>query len=172
MNHKKIGRPTESFTQRLAKVKYTLNLDSLSKLYKAGLTDDQVADFFNISEEALDKWKKLKPLNTPLKTWKSEADEKVEMSLYQRACGYTHAEEKIFCANGIIIKTQTLKHYPPEPISMIFWLKNRQPEKWKDRREVIIPKELIEEEINLLPDDKNGEKANRIKQYLFKNDNI
>ena len=28
-----------------------------------------------------------------------------------------------------------IEHFPPDPTSMIFWLKNRQPDKWRDKRE-------------------------------------
>src|SRR6516225_6395600 len=50
---------------------------------------------------------------------KAPADERVVVSLYQRALGYDH--------NG--------KHYPPDVTACIFWLKNRAPEEWRDRRE-------------------------------------
>jgi hypothetical protein len=28
-----------------------------------------------------------------------------------------------------------VRHYPPDPTSMIFWLKNRQPQDWRDKQE-------------------------------------
>ena len=28
------------------------------------------------------------------------------------------------------------KHYPPDPTAAIFWLKNRQPDTWRDKVEV------------------------------------
>ena len=28
------------------------------------------------------------------------------------------------------------EHYPPDTTAAIFWLKNRQPEKWRDKKEV------------------------------------
>jgi hypothetical protein len=31
-----------------------------------------------------------------------------------------------------------VKHYPPDPTSMIFWLKNRQPQKWRDKHDLDI----------------------------------
>ena len=54
-----------------------------------------------------------------------------------------HAEA--FRLDGQIVKTDVIKEYPPDPTSMIFWLKNRQPEKWRDRVE-------YEKEV---PDDRN-----------------
>lgn len=29
-----------------------------------------------------------------------------------------------------------IEHYPPDTTAAIFWLKNRQPEKWRDRKEI------------------------------------
>lgn len=29
-----------------------------------------------------------------------------------------------------------IEHYPPDTTAAIFWLKNRQPAKWRDKKEV------------------------------------
>ena len=68
---------------------------------------------------------------------KAEADAQVEQSLYRRATGYSHKSEKIFNFQGEIIRAQTVEHYPPDTTAMIYWLKNRQPDKWRDRREIL-----------------------------------
>ena len=31
---------------------------------------------------------------------------------------------------------ETVKHYPPDTTAAIFWLKNRQVERWRDKQEV------------------------------------
>ena len=62
-------------------------------------------------------------------------DKQVERALFERACGYKHPEDKIFCHEGEITIQPTIKHYPPDPVSMIFWLKNRQKDKWRDKVE-------------------------------------
>ena len=67
--------------------------------------------------------------------WKAVADHRVERSLYERACGYSHTEDKIFIHEGKPIIVPTVRHYPPDPTSMIFWIKNRQPEQWRDKVE-------------------------------------
>jgi transposase-like protein len=63
------------------------------------------------------------------------ADDLVEISLYRRATGYTHAEEKIFCHEGQVIRAKTLKHYPPDTGAAQWWLRNRRPEQWRDKPE-------------------------------------
>ncbi len=60
------------------------------------------------------------------------ADDLVEISMFRRAIGYTHAEEKIFCTpTGEIRRAQTIKHYPPSETAGMYWLNNRQPDRWK-----------------------------------------
>jgi hypothetical protein len=51
--------------------------------------------------------------------------------------GYTHPAVKVFMpANAKTpVYAPFVERYPPDATSMIFWLKNRQPEKWRDRRE-------------------------------------
>jgi hypothetical protein len=70
-----------------------------------------------------------------LKRGKDEVDALVEQSLFRRAMGYTHPATKFFQAGGMILKEHYVEHYPPDATSMIFWLKNRQPDKWRDKRE-------------------------------------
>lgn len=107
------------------------------KLCLLGATDDQLADFFGVAVSTISKWKTEHPrFLEALKDGKDRADAQVANSLFQRANGYSHPEEKIFYSESEIIRAETTKHYPPDPTSMIFWLKNRQRLKWRDRHEV------------------------------------
>lgn len=119
------GRPT-SF-----KKAYT---EQAKKLALLGATDAQAADFFGVTEQTLNNWKKKHPeFFESLKAGKAEVDSKVVRSLFERAMGYTHPEEKIFNHNGEAMRVETTKHYPPDTTAMIFWLKNRDPENWRDK---------------------------------------
>ncbi len=128
MTKNKGGRPT----------KYEgLDLEQVEVLAREGWTDSQMAAFFGVAESTWHLWKtKHTKFSESLRSWKEFADEKVERSLYERACGYTHKEEKVFCSLGEIKTHETLKHYPPDSTAMIYWLKNRQPEKWRDKQQV------------------------------------
>jgi len=107
------------------------------KLCKLGATDVEMSEFFGISEKTFNTWKSKYPkFLQSLKNGKEEADARVIRSLYQRAIGYSHPEEKVFCNMGEISRAQTTKHYPPETVACIFWLKNRKPEEWRDRHEI------------------------------------
>jgi hypothetical protein len=88
-----------------------------------------------IGKTTLQRWKTGYPeFRAAIKKGREEADANVGKSLYQRACGYSHEEDKIFCnADGEVTTVKTIKHYPPDLGSMVFWLKNRNRELWNDR---------------------------------------
>lgn len=114
-----------------------LNLGQVKKLILAGLTDAQICDFFNINNDTFCEWKKKnKEFAETIKDWKIQADKEIEKSLYHRAKGYQHEEDKIFCEGGKVTIVPTIHHYPPDATSMIFWLKNRQPDKWREKTDI------------------------------------
>ena len=107
------------------------------KLCLLGATDVQLGDFFGVSEKTINVWKGKHPkFMKALTDGKRIADADVAHSLYQRAVGYSHPEDKIFNDNGTPMIVPTTKHYPPDATSMIFWLKNRQRFDWRDKQEV------------------------------------
>lgn len=105
-----------------------------AKLCKLGLTDKELADFFEIAESTLNNWKQAHPeFMESLKGGKQLADAEVAAKLFHRATGYEHPEDDIRTVNGEIVITPTTKHYPPDTTAAIFWLKNRQPSRWRDK---------------------------------------
>jgi len=114
----------------------SVNKEQLKILCLKGFTDKEMAAFFKINELTLNRWKKQYPeFCKSLKEAKEEADAKVEKSLFERANGYTHKAVKFFQHGAKIISQEYDEHYPPDPTSMIFWLKNRQPAKWRDKQD-------------------------------------
>jgi len=106
------------------------------KLCLLGATDKDLASFFCVEESTINNWKLAHPeFLEAIKGGKDEADANVAKSLYQRALGYSHPEIDIRVANGEIVETPITKHYPPDATSAIFWLKNRQRDKWRDKVE-------------------------------------
>ncbi len=102
-----------------------------------GAKDVDLATFFDVSEQTINNWKKQhKEFFLALKKGKHEADASIANSLYHRAKGYTHKEEKIFVDKGEVIRVETEKHYPPDTAAMFIWLKNRRPDLWRDKQEV------------------------------------
>ncbi len=120
-----MGRPSKIESVDLKLVKHYTS---------KGYTDKELAKIFNVTEQTINNWKKDYPeFFESLKEGKFLADSKVEASLFQRACGYSHPEIHISNFQGQITKTPIIKHYPPDPTSMIFWLKNRRKDKWRDK---------------------------------------
>ena len=123
-----VGRPS-SYNDKTSEQAY--------KLCLLGSTDAQLADFFEVSETTINNWKHEHPeFLESIKRGKSIADAEVANSLFQRAKGYSHPEEKIFNNNGEEMRVKTIKHYPPDAVSAIFWLKNRQKDGWRDKQTV------------------------------------
>ena len=114
-----------------------LDMAQVERLIKAGLTDKQMAVACEITEQTWYNWKDAhKDFFEVIKDWKTDSNGAVKRSLWERATGYDCKETKVFCSNGEIVTQEVTKHYPPDPTSMIFWLKNREPENWRDRQEV------------------------------------
>lgn len=111
--------------------------DMLYKMASYGMTDKQMADVVGVSEQTVNNWK-LKDPNflESLKAEKEIADARVERSLFERATGYSHAEDKIFNDNGTPLVVPTVKHYAPDTTAAIFWLKNRKPKEWRDKQDI------------------------------------
>lgn len=79
-----------------------------------GLTQDQIAKNMGIACSTLKVWKEQFPaISAALKESKDVADRAVENALYKAAC------------EGNIT-------------AMIFWLKNRKPDKWRDKPQEVV----------------------------------
>ena len=103
-----------------------------------GLSDEQLAEKMGVCPSTFYAWKNKYPeISEALKEGKDVADRKVENALYKRACGFEYEEvtTEIDEINGKMITKRVTKMYPPDPTSMIFWLKNRKPDEWRDKRE-------------------------------------
>lgn len=121
------GQPTSY------KEEYT---DLAYKFCLLGATDLDLAKFFEVCEATINNWKKAHPeFLESIKRGKVQADANVADRLYQRALGFEHDSEEIKVVDGGVIRVDTRKIYPPDPTSAIFWLKNRQPEKWRDKQD-------------------------------------
>ena len=101
-----------------------------------GATDEQLAILFNVNVATISNWKNQQPsFLEALRQGKDDYDTGlVEASLRDRATGYTVTETKVFLTKtGETIKVPIKKEYPPDATSMIFWLKNRKKQRWRDK---------------------------------------
>lgn len=107
------------------------------KLCLLGATDEELADFFEVCEATINNWKAEHiGFLESIKKGKRMADSEVASKLFHRATGYEHEDTDIKMFEGEIIKTKLVKHYPPDTAAAIFWLKNRQKDRWRDKQEI------------------------------------
>ena len=79
-----------------------------------GLTDDQIAHNIGIRRSTLYEWKnKHSDFADAIKSSKEVADFEVESALYSKACS-------------------------GDVTAQIFWLKNRKPDKWRDKTDMTV----------------------------------
>jgi hypothetical protein len=87
-----------------------VDLQQVEIIASLGLTDEEIAVILGISPRTLNYWKKTPPFLQSLKRGKLKADFQITKSLYEKA------------KNG-------------DTTAMIFWLKNRQPDRWRDKHD-------------------------------------
>lgn len=105
-----------------------------------GAKEDELAECLGVSERTVKNWMHKYPtFLAAVRAGRAEADARVANSLYRRANGYKHSAEKVFLSkDGKIIRAEYTEHYPPDAASMIFWLKNRRRDLWRDTPPVLV----------------------------------
>ena len=63
---------------------------------------------------------------------------RVERSLYERANGYNFETVKVFMPAGAKqpVVVHYVEHCPPDVGAAFIWLKNRDPERWRDSQQI------------------------------------
>lgn len=108
-------------------------VEKAKKAAKEGALDYEIAEVIGIHPQALSTWKtKYAEFAEALRAAREQPTKAVEAALYRSAMGYTHVEEKIFFYRGKVRRVPVVKHYPPNPTAMLFWLKNKAPKAWRD----------------------------------------
>ena len=108
------------------------SLEVLRGWARIGLTDEQIAKNCGIAACTLYEWKNKYPeIADALKKGKARADTEVENALFRRATGYEYDE--ITWEDGVETR-RVRKHVAGDVTAQIYWLKNRRPDLWRDRR--------------------------------------
>nr|DAW12253.1 MAG TPA: terminase small subunit [Caudoviricetes sp.] len=120
------------------------NLIRLEGWARNGLTDEMIAHNIGITTTTLYDWKKKYPqFAEAIKRGKEVVDIMVENALLKSAMGYSYDEvTQIGIEDGetgekILVPVKVVtKHVQPNSTSLIFWLKNRKPEAWRDTKNI------------------------------------
>lgn len=126
------GRPT-TYKPEFVKMVYQLAL--------LGQTDAEMAAVLQVTEQTFNNWKNAHPeFFESLNEGKALADARVADRLYQRAMGFEHDSEEIKVLSdpsfgSYVERVKVRKIYPPDTAAAIFWLKNRQSRKWREKVE-------------------------------------
>lgn len=168
----------------MAKGKYQewLTDEGLLKLEgwaRDGLTDEQIAHNMGITSKTLYEWKnKYGEICESLKRGKEVVDRKVENALLSKAIGFTKTIEKPIKVKEVIYKdgkrvkeTEHIEYaneevyIPPDTTAGIFWLKNRKPEQWRDKRDIAL-EGSVKTNIENLSDEELNEKIAKLEKQV------
>jgi hypothetical protein len=107
-----------------------------------GLTDEQISNNLGISTTTFYEYKKNYPeFSESLKRGKEIVDYEVENALLKRALGYEF-EEKTYETRWDenqgrfreVLTKKVRKEVVPDTTAQIYWLNNRKPEQWRNKR--------------------------------------
>ena len=113
----------------------------LESYAREGLNDEQIAAKVGISPKTLYEWEnRFSEIRKAIKKGKAPVDIAVENALYKLATGLTKKVKKPMKlrqkgGNEIVEYVDEEIYIPPQVSAQIFWLKNRRPERWKDKPE-------------------------------------
>ena len=104
-----------------------------------GLTDEQISANIGISCSTFYEWiKRFPEISETIKKGKIPADEAVENALFKSAIGHKETVRKPIklrdssgCDYVEIVEEEV--YITPQVTAQIFWLKNRRPDKWRDK---------------------------------------
>ncbi|MBO5570555.1 MAG: helix-turn-helix domain-containing protein [Clostridia bacterium] len=107
-----------------------------------GLTEEQIAKNMGICYETLRTWKSsFSAISEAIKRGKAPVDFEVESALLKRARGYEYEEtttEIYEMPDGTKRKhvKKTMRQVVPDVTAQIYWLNNRRPDRWRNRKAV------------------------------------
>src|SRR6266702_3026222 len=143
------------------------------RLALLGATDQEMADVLGIDQVTLDRWKtRHKEFGSAIEHGKTQADAEIAESLYNRALGYTHEAMKIFMPVGAEtpVYVPYVQHYPPDTTAAVMWLRNRQPDKWRNRHEVNVTGSIAHRLAQMTPEERGQyalDLAERVRRRLL-----
>ena len=130
----KKGKKKDLYIEKNIKEK----LDYIEDRLAYGITETELIKRLGVSRSVYYKWKNTKKeFRDAIERGKNGQVELVENQLLKKIMGYTVEEtEELQDEHGTVLNRKVkTKYINPDTTSMIFWLKNRDPDNWKDRVE-------------------------------------
>lgn len=107
-----------------------------------GSTVHELAEFFRVDSNTITSWIKKRPdFREAVEDGAASANMTVMQRLYRQAVGFYYQGEKVFYdgRRGKVVRTTVREYVEPSETAQIFWLKNRMPDKWRDKHELSGP---------------------------------
>lgn len=99
------------------------------------LTKTELAEKINVNPKTLSIWEKKYPeIENAIRRGRDITDIYVENAILKKALGFETTEvKKVVKADGAEEVTTVYKSVPPDVTAASVWLKNRCPERWRDK---------------------------------------
>lgn len=106
----------------------------LEGLARDGLTQVQISERVGVTARTFRRWLHEEPqLKAAYQRGAVTADYEVEAALFKAARGFNYTEDRVG-NDGEVHEVQL--EQAPNVSALIFWLKNRRPDKWSDRQDI------------------------------------
>lgn len=100
-----------------------------------GATNAELAAAFEVAPRTIDNWiANNAEFAQAVREGRMEADAHVARCLYERAIGYDRTVHRVVLHQGQERVLTSTVHYPASTGACIFWLRNRRPDLWGNRR--------------------------------------
>lgn len=121
-------------------VQYRASYTELAyKFCMLGATNARLAELLGVELAVLERWLTTRrEFREAVHMGREIADAEIAHALYHRAKGYTHKAEKLFfdAKCGQVVRAEYDEHYAPDTAAASFWLRNRQPDLWREKTEL------------------------------------
>lgn len=146
MSAKRPGEGHRLFTNSSGKSKYRAEFaDQAYKYCLLGAKTADLAKLLNVSDQTIRRWlEEHDDFAIAVRDGGELADAEVAAKLFRRATGFSRLSRKVKRGpKGQEVTTESV-YYPPDVAAAVWWLKNRQNDRWRDKQELTLNRETID----------------------------
>lgn len=118
--------------------KYVEMLDAATPAEYGAATMNQIADFLKVKYNAMREWMTAHPeFAAAVSRARAKVDEDVENAFFRTTQGFkVSVVKQRLTRDGSVVDTEEEVYIPPSTAAAQFWLRNRAPDRWKEKVEV------------------------------------